>query len=624
VWIALLLTVAIATRADTQRRGTGVPHVSLIEHQAVTQAGRPCYTGVLPYQEATRASLASAKSTPERPRYQINLSLDVERGSYTGTEVVRWTNRGDRGTSVVFFHLYSNVRSEQPFPAPAGSSQGSSEAAAEPDEPHIEVSEVKTVPGDLPLLFSLDDQGTTLRVNLRAAVAPGNTIELSLKFKGSVPEIDAEETGLVTHVVKQVSAAIKSERETRRAREINFRSRNVLFLGTAYPVLVVHDSDDWRRKVEPSVGDFLFSEAADYEVAIQTKETVSVFTSAPEAGKPAAEGARSFAGTALRDFAVIAGPGLRVEQRLVGEVTVRSIFLAEHERVGKRVLDNAANATRIFLERFGPLPFQTVSLVEAPLVAGLGSTEFAGFDVIASAFYVDFDSPAMRNMPELIRDQRSSVEDSLEWTVAHLVAHQWWGGVVGNDPARAPVLDEAMAGWSALLYYREVYGEERAATVMQDQLRGVYRLYRTFGGEDLPADRPARDYRNSFQYAAIVMTKGALMFVELEKQLGDKRFFAAVQKYYQANQLEVAEMDDLLGAFVAEAPVEQRRMVARTFNRWLSSRRGDEDIAPPDRQLADSLGLPSKPETQRSGDKNAFTLFGRLGKFFWQQMTRIR
>jgi len=579
-------------------------------------------TQVHPYKNASLQTGIS-KSVPDRPRYQINLSLDVEHGTYTGSQRVRWTNRGDHGTSVVFFHLYSNVRSEQLL-IQTSTAPASTEATAAADEPRIEVAEVRTVAGDQPLLFSLDDQGTTLRVNLRSAVPAGNTVELFLKFKGSVPEIDPEETGLVTHIVKQVSAAIKSEREIRRARELNFRCRNIVFLGTAFPVLVVHDSDDWRRKVDLSAGDVLFSEAADYEVSIRATNSVPIFTSGPEVGKAAEDGSRTFAASALRDFAVIAGPGLRAEQRAVGELTVRSIFSSEHERVGRRVLANAADAARIFQERFGPLPFSTVSVVEAPLVAGLGSAEFAGFDVIAGAFYVDFESPAMRNMPELIRDQRSSVEDSLEWTVAHLMAHQWWGAVVGNDPARQPVLDEAMAGWSALLYYREVYGEERAATVLQDQLRGVYRLYRTFGGEDLPADRPARDYRNSFQYAAIVMTKGALMFVELQKQLGDKRFYAAVQKYYEANKLEIAEMDDLLAAFVAEAPVEQRRLVARTFNRWLSSRRGDEDIAPPDRQLADSLGLPGKPEAQRSGEKTAFTLFGRLGKFFWQQMTRIR
>ncbi|HEV7472753.1 MAG TPA: hypothetical protein VGN90_01820, partial [Pyrinomonadaceae bacterium] len=462
------------------------------------------------------ARVSDSKRVTARPHYQIELELDVEHGSYSGSEQVRWTNRGDRGTSVIFFHLYSNLRSDQSTPAAASAPPAVSEALPAPDEPRIDIAEVKSATGE-PLFFNLDDQDMTLRVNLREAVPPGKTVEVFLKFKGTVPQIDPEETGLVTHVIKQVSAAIKSEREVRRAREINFSSRNLMFLGTAFPVLVVHDGDEWRRKVEPGAGDLLFNEASDYDVTIRTSPGLAVFTSAPEVNRPAGDNSRSFAATSLRDFAIIAGSGLRSEQQVIGHLTVRAVFFPEHERIGRRVLANAVDAARVFQEKFGALPFAMVSVVEAPLVAGLGSIEFAAFDVIASAFYVDFESPAMRNMPELIREQRASVEDSLEWTVAHLFAHQWWGAVVGSDPGREPVLDEAMSGWSALLYYRQVYGEARAAVVMQDQLRGVYRLYRTFGGEDLPADRPARDYRNSFQYAAIVVTKGALMFVELQK-----------------------------------------------------------------------------------------------------------
>ena len=48
-----------------------------------------------------------------------------------------------------------------------------------------------------------------------------------------------------------------------------------------------------------------------------------------------------------------------------------------------------------------------------------------------------------------------------------------------------------------------------------------------------------------------------------------------------------------------------------------------EDIARPDAELATSLGLPSKRNQQR-GDGNALGAFARVGKFFWQQMTRIR
>ncbi|PYS71552.1 MAG: hypothetical protein DMF69_10045 [Acidobacteria bacterium] len=420
-----------------------------------------------------------------------------------------------------------------------------------------------------------------------------------------------------------MSAALQSERETRRARDLNFRCKGLMLLATAYPVLAVHDGDEWRRKVEPSVGDIVFNETADYEVEVTTAPGIEVFTSGTEsATKP--NNTQVFTGKTLRDFVILAGRGLRSEQIESEGVTVRSIYLAEHERVGRRALNVAANSLRVFRSIFGPLPFKTISIAEVPLVAGLGSSEFSGFNVIASAFYVDFDAPAVRNLPEIIRDQRPSVEESLEWTVAHLVAHQWWGAAVGNDPAREPVLDEALSSWSSLVYYRNTYGEEKAKAVLEDQVKGVYRLYRTFGGEDMDANRPSRDYRNTLQYAAIVTAKGSLMFVDLQRTLGDQKVFAALRNYYQANLFEIAQLEDLRSALVAEAPIEQRRIIGRTFTRWLSARRGDEDIAPPDQELAASLGIPPRQNPTGSNDKNAFTKLARVGKFFWQQMTRIR
>jgi Peptidase family M1 domain len=553
----------------------------------------------------------------ERHFYNIDLKIDFDRLTYTGVERVRWINRGEKSSSVIYFHLYPNLRvGDQPLPTNG--------AAQDSDEPRLDIIEVRTGAEDTLLFSSLDDQATTLRINLREPVAPEGTTEVVIKFKGSVPEIDRDETSLTTHVVKQVSAALRSDRETRRARDINFRCRGVMLLGAAYPVLAVHDGDEWRRKLEPSVGDFIFNEAADYEVTVAVNQNVEVFTSGTEAGAKTEKTGQTFTGSALRDFAILAGHGLRSEHTEVQGVNVRSIYLAEHERVGKRTLVVAANAVRVFTSLFGPLPFKTISIAEAPLVAGLGSCEFSGINIIASAYFVDFDSPAVRSLPEIIREQRPSVEESLEWAVAHLVAHQWWGAAVGNDPAREPLLDEALSSWSSLLYYKNTYGEEKATAVLDDQVRGVYRLYRTFGGDDMDANRPSRDYRNTFQYAAIVSAKGALMFVELQKTLGDEKIFAALRNYYQANLYEIAQLEDLRIALVAEAPVEQRRAIGRTFTRWLTAKRGDEDIAPPDQELAASLGLPAKQTPPKSGDKNAFGAFAKVGKFFWQQVTRIR
>jgi hypothetical protein len=569
---------------------------------------------------AAQTQTNQPQSPAKRIRYQINLVVDYEKRTYTGTERVRWINRGEHPTSTLYFHLYSNARMPGYLPPTEKSSTGQLIA----DEPRLEIAGVRNAADNAPLVFALDDQETTLRVQLREAVAPNAAVEVAIKFKGSVPEIDPEETGLVTHVVQQVSAAIRSTREIRRARDTNFSCRGVLMLGTAYPVLAARDGDDWFRKVESNIGDALTTDTADYEVTVEAPRDVFVYTPAP--AKTTASGekliARTFVAENLRDFAIVASNNLRTEETVVGETTVRSIFRPDHQTAGRRVLNIAAEAVRVYSARFGALPIRTVSLVDAPLVATLGSVEFAGLSVIASAFYLDFDSPTMRNMPDVIREQRPAVEDSLEWTVAHVTAHQWWGAVVGNDPAREPVLDESLANWSALLYYRETHGEEKFAAAVEEQVRGVYKLYRTFGGEDMEANHAGREYRNTFQYAAIVASKGALMFEALRKLLGDEKFFASLRDYYTANALEVAAMDDLRGAFIAGAPVEQRRAVNRTFDRWLSSKRGDEDIGPPDPKLAAELGLPSRQNVK--GDKNIFTAFGKIGKFFWQQMTRIR
>jgi len=553
----------------------------------------------------------------ERHSYKIELKIDFDRLTYTGVERVRWVNRGEKASSIIYFHLYPNLRTTEQQSANNG-------ATPDADEPRIDILEVRSGADDSALVSSLDDQGTTLRVNLREQVAPEDSAEVVIKFKGSVPEIDRDETSLTTHVVKQVSAALRSEREMRRARDINFRCRGVMLLGSAYPVVAVHDGDEWRRKLEPSVGDFVFNEAADYEVTVATNQGVEVFTSGVETGPKNEKTGQTFAASSLRDFAILAGRGLKSEHTEVQGVNIRSIYQADHERVGKRALVVAANSLRVFTSLFGPLPFKEITIAEAPLVAGLGSCEFSAFNIIASAFYVDFDSPAVRNLPEIIREQRPSVEESLEWAVAHLVAHQWWGAAVGNDPAREPLLDEALSCWSALLYYKKTYGEERATAVLNDQVRGVYRLYRTFGGDDMDANRPSRDYRNTFQYAAIVSAKGALMFVDLEKTLGEENLFAALRNYYQANVYEIAQLEDLRIALVAEAPVEQRRTVGRTFTRWLTAKRGDEDIAAPDQELAATLGITTKQTPQKSGDKNAFNALAKVGGFFWRQVTRIR
>src|SRR6476619_3941481 len=90
-----------------------------------------------------------AQNQPKQPpppekriQYKIDLSLDFENRKYSGSERVRWVNRGERSTGTLIFHLYSNARI-QGYTAPA-----------KPDEPRLEIVEVKHADSDTPVQFN--------------------------------------------------------------------------------------------------------------------------------------------------------------------------------------------------------------------------------------------------------------------------------------------------------------------------------------------------------------------------------------------------------------------------------------------------------------------------------------
>ena len=163
----------------------------------------------------------------ERTRYQIQLKLDFDGLSYTGSERVRWVNRGERPSAVLYFHLYSNLRptSRRPPSPPARS----------PPKPKSRASRSpKCAP---PPTTRRSPIQSTIREQPCASICanqwrPGRSTEVVVGFKGNVPEVDPDETGLTTHVVKQVSAALRGDREIRRPRDMNFRCRGVMLLGT--------------------------------------------------------------------------------------------------------------------------------------------------------------------------------------------------------------------------------------------------------------------------------------------------------------------------------------------------------------------------------------------------------
>ena len=103
------------TRGPGGSRGFGAARACALGVAFVVAFGAVCFRAAGARVRGRQKPSANKKAKDEtgaRALYRITLSLDFARG-YQGTESVRWTNRDDRPASVLYFHLYPNVRADE-------------------------------------------------------------------------------------------------------------------------------------------------------------------------------------------------------------------------------------------------------------------------------------------------------------------------------------------------------------------------------------------------------------------------------------------------------------------------------------------------------------------------------
>jgi aminopeptidase N len=105
---------------------------------------------------------------------------------------------------------------------------------------------------------------------------------------------------------------------------------------------------------------------------------------------------------------------------------------------------------------------------------------------------------------------------------AHETAHQWWYGLVGNDQAVEPWLDEALAIYSALLFCEGAYPE----------------LVPWWWGFRVTRFNPSGwvnstvyEHSGFRPYINAVYLRGAMFIQDLRNQMGDELFYAFLREY---------------------------------------------------------------------------------------------
>ena len=289
--------------------------------------------------------------------------------------------------------------------------------------------------------------------------------------------------------------------------------------GNWYPILAKMRNGAWDSEPYSQIGESFYSDVANYYVEITVPEGFVVGATGCLASllrlngslkySWVAENVRDFSWTASREYVILNSTAI-VKGRIV---EIHAYCLPHHRRSGLRAIGIASKALRIFSKLVGSYLYPSLSICE--VYAWFNGMEYPGLVMVSSYLY-------------------GGDPLSLEITLAHEIAHQWWGMIVGNDQGMEPWMDEAFAQYFTVIYFEECYGRDEGRRIFNELIRDPYYAFLKERGRvnDAPS-RSVWSFDSDVEcYVNIVYNKGAWVLRLLRAILGDKVFIDVLRRVY--------------------------------------------------------------------------------------------
>jgi aminopeptidase N len=158
----------------------------------------------------------------------------------------------------------------------------------------------------------------------------------------------------------------------------------------------------------------------------------------------------------------------------------------------------------------------------------------------------------------MIGYDRSAVN---ERTIAHEIAHQWFGDSVSPARWQDIWLNEGFARYAEILWADAAHGPAAAEAALQRQIAGFATVSRTEDGAGVLIGDPGAEHL----FTEVPYAGGAVLLHELRQRLGDETFFSLLQEWAARYRYSTATTDD----FIALAEEISGEDLDGFFTDWL-------------------------------------------------------
>ena len=314
-----------------------------------------------------------------------------------------------------------------------------------------------------------------------------------------------------------------------------------------YPYIPAYrDGVGWLAHPPAEFGEHQVYDVANYQVGITLAEPVQNLLIAASAPAQQYGETYSYHLESARTFALSAGTEYVLQIANAGDVTVYSYSFPYDKYAGKQALQDTVDALLLYSRLIMPYPHASLSIVEADFLDGM---EYEGLFFLSHGFYDLFDG---------------TPKGYLTIIAAHETAHQWWYGLVGNDQAIEPWLDEALCTYMERIFFDNVYAEY--PPLSGESLVNWWWYYRVnfyqYGGW---VDSSIYDFDNYREYRDAVYLNGAKFLEDLRLSMGDRAFFEFLRDYAHQNVEGIATSADFFEILKRHAFQDLSGLISKYF-----------------------------------------------------------